>query len=76
MKQSPALIYQLYYRGGPDDGRMAYAFRPYFRMKHPDNAVYQAEMDGDQPAMEWVDDETRAITMYFEGYWPEAPYPE
>jgi hypothetical protein len=55
---------------------MAFAFRPYFPMKHPDNAVYQAKMDGNQPAMEWMDDETRAITLHFEGYWPDAPYPE
>ena len=69
-------IYELHYSGGPDDGRMTLAFRPYFRMKHPDNAVYQAEMDGDQPLMEWVDDETRAIRLYFEGYSPDVPKPK
>jgi hypothetical protein len=67
------LVYQLHYVGGPDDGRMCFAFRPYFRMRHPDNAIYQAEMEGGQPAMEWVDDETRAITLHFLGYWPEVP---
>jgi hypothetical protein len=41
-------------------------------MRHPDNAVYQAEMEGDQSVLESVDDDTRAITLYFEGYWPEV----
>jgi hypothetical protein len=69
------LIYEIPYVGGPADGQRAYAIRPYFRMRHPDNAVYQAEMEGQQPRMEWVDDQTRAITLHFEGYWPEVPYP-
>ena len=69
------MIYELHYVGGPEDGHMVYAFRPYFCMRHPDNAVYRAEMDGDGPALEWVDDDTRAITLRFEGYWPEVSWP-
>jgi hypothetical protein len=68
------MLYEIHYVGGPDNGRTAYAFRPYFRMRHPDNAVYQAEMDGNEPLMDWVDDETRAITLYFEGYWPDVSF--
>jgi len=66
------MIYELHYVGGPEHGRMAYAIRPYFRMRHPDGAVYQAEMDGEQPVTEWVDDDTRAIALHFAGYEPEA----
>jgi hypothetical protein len=69
------MIYELHYVGGPEDGRMTFALRPYFRMQHPDNAVYQAEMEGKGPVMAWVDDDTRAITLHFEGYWPEVSYP-
>jgi hypothetical protein len=32
-------------------------------------------MHGDQPLMEWVDDDTRAITLHFLGYWPQVSYP-
>jgi hypothetical protein len=70
------MLYEIHYVGGPDDGSMTYAFHPYFRMKHPNHAVYQAEMEGKHPVMEWVDDETRAITLYFLGYWPEVKDPE
>jgi hypothetical protein len=66
------MIYEIHYIGGPEDGHMAYALRPYFQMRHPDNAVYQAEMEGNQPVLEWVDDKTRAITLYFAGYGPEG----
>jgi hypothetical protein len=67
------MLYEIHYEGGPEHGRMTYAFRPYFRLKHPDNAIYQAEMEGNQPVMEWVDDDTRAFMLRFVGYWPEVP---
>jgi len=69
------MLYELHHVGGPADGEMTFAFHPYFRMRHPNKAVYQAKMDGSQPVMEWIDDDSRAITLYFEGYWPEAPDP-
>jgi hypothetical protein len=70
------MIYELHHVGGPADGEMTYAIRPYFRLKHPDKAVYQARMEGGHPIIDWVDDETRSITMYFEGFWPAVPDPD
>ena len=83
MARNP-MIYEIHYVGGPNDGQMAFAIRPYFRMKHHDNAVYQAEMEGEGagaganggPVMDWVDDDTRAITLHFVGFWPEAEFGE
>jgi hypothetical protein len=59
------MLYEIHHVGDPADSEMSYAMRPYFRMKHPDHAVYQAEMQGKEPVMTWVDDDTRAITLYF-----------
>jgi hypothetical protein len=66
---------RFFHVGGPGDGQTAFAFRPYFRIKHPDHAIHQPEMVGDQPVMEWVDDDTRALTLHFPGCWPQASHP-
>ena len=63
------ILYRLYYHGGPDDGVISHGFRPYYQFKNPDGSIYEIA-EGLSPEnkdeyVEWVDDFTRAIHLYY-----------
>ena len=54
-------IYQLNFVGGPKDGEITNAFRPYFAFCTEDNSVYVAEDKNNH--LEWVNDFTYRIFL-------------
>ena len=61
------MVYLLNYVGGPNDGREnVYSVKPYDGIKEPDGSIYMADEQG-EACLEWVDDETRRITLKYRG---------
>jgi hypothetical protein len=59
------MIYRLYYIGGPHDGEEVISPRPYDATEYR-GEVYAATEEGDD-CLEWVDDNTRRITLHYLG---------
>ncbi len=57
------VIYHLHYIGGPRDGDVVNAFRPYWQMKCGDDVYRAKEKHPDH--LIWVDDFTRRIELHF-----------
>ena len=71
------VIYLLTYVGGPMDGQEVWSPRPYDAFCEEENHIYRADDEG-EACLEWVDDETRRITLRYLGKdveWPpRRPY--
>lgn len=59
------MLYEIHYVGGPDDGNMVSAFRPYYAL-HESKTGHTYCTDSTIES-EWVDDETRKITLFYKG---------
>ena len=58
------MVYQIYFVGGPQDGTMTFAIRPYYELTM-NGHFYKAEKDPPDHEV-WVDDNTRDITLLYQ----------
>jgi hypothetical protein len=63
------MIYELHYIGGPMDGQEVLSPRPFDIIVETDGSAYVADCEGEE-CLEWVDDETRRITLHYAGKRP------
>ena len=61
-----AILYQCHLVGGPDDGTVTNCFRPYFWLKMPGGLYEAKKHDTQDDYVQWVDDGTRRIDLYFQ----------
>lgn len=63
------MVYLLHMHGGPEDGMIVHALRPYFQMVEPESdKIYRIKGDPDHPDdyVQWVDDNTRRIDLHWQ----------
>ena len=64
-----SVFYQYYFFGGSENGYISNGFRPYFRIITPEGNIYEAKEPHkfEHEYIEWVDDGTRRIDLFFKG---------
>lgn len=60
-----AMLYIINLHGGPNDGEVIHALRPYFIL-NINGAVYEGQ-DGEDTEYDWIDDERREVTLNYRG---------
>lgn len=58
------MIYKIYQHAGPRDGEMTYCYKPYFELTI-EGAIYRSKSDVLDEYVEYVDDGTRKIDLYY-----------
>ncbi len=61
------MVYRLHYFGGPRDGDVENAIRPYCSMRFAGGMEYRASEEPPDH-VRWVDDFTRDIHLHFKGF--------
>ena len=69
------MIYNIFLEGGPRDGEVMIAFRPYDTLHLNDDTIYATDEEG-EACLEWAGDEERNIRMKFRGHMTMDEYLE